>query len=83
MNDTGEPMGNAEDHDLLLRLDTKMDQVLKAIAEIPEVSRRVGVLESKQQTDRAEIERLRGQNTAWSVLNTIGVFVAGILGYFK
>lgn len=76
-------MGNAEDHDLLIRLDAKMDEVLLKIACIPDVTKRQGILEEKQETDRKEIDRLRSTNNIWSFINTVGVVIAGVLGFTR
>lgn len=77
-------MGTESDHDLLIRLDSKLDSVIEKMGEIPSLTGRVNKLEQTVQIIpdmKKDIEKLEEKSNTWSILNSIGVFAAGLFGF--
>jgi len=78
----------AKDHDLLVKLNSKVDFIIETLKQIPQLEERVRTVEKTDEkreeqisTIKNEIEKLRNTNTTWSIINTIGIFIAGALGF--
>ena len=76
----------ADDHDLLIEVNTNVKNILKILETIPALESRVSCIEGddkardeKISTMKNEVDKLRTNNNAWSFGNTLGVIVAGIL----
>jgi hypothetical protein len=72
------------DHELLIRLDGKVDAILEKLKDLPILENRVRDLE----IDCTEIDRLgkrvdglEKKSDTWNVLNSIAVGIAAVLGY--
>ena len=79
-------MGTESDHDLLIRLDSKLDSVIEKMGEIPSLTCRVNKLENTVQLIpdmKDDIKKLEEKSNTWSIINSIGVFVAGLFGFLK
>ncbi len=76
-----------KDKELLVRLDTKVDNILKRLDTLDSLEKRVGKLEAencvedeKINTLGKEVEKLRNQQTFWSTLNSIGIAIGTLFG---
>jgi len=83
-------VGDPNDHDLLIILNSKMDHVLRVLEEFPAHGSRLGALETANavkstqiDTICEEVEKLRSTNTVWSVINSVGVGLSGLIGFIK
>ena len=75
-----------KDKEILIRLDGKVDNVLKILEGLPKIEERVRYLE--QDTSclpdmKKDIEKLDNKSNTWSILNSLGVFIAGIFAILK
>lgn len=80
-------MGTQEDHDLLLRLEGKIDMALESLQQLSELNKRVNALEAGSATRneqigtlKSEIEKLRNTNTVWTAMNSIAIVIGTALG---
>lgn len=78
---------NQSDHDLLITLNQKIDNITKCLEAIPLIENRVRNLEVKQgiqgenlEIHKTEIDKLRNTNTIWSTFNSIFVLIGSFLG---
>jgi hypothetical protein len=80
-------MGDYVDNDkeLLIRLEGKVDAILDRMKDIPKLEERVRSLEQQAvhiDGIRQDIEALESKSNTWSILNSIGIFAAGLLGFW-
>ena len=75
-----------EDKELLIRLEEKVDAILEKIQEIPKLEERVRCVEKDirgMDGMKDDIKELKETSKTWSILNSLGVFVAGLLGFLR
>lgn len=73
------------DKELLIRLEGKVDAILENMKEIPELEKRVRAVETQTVSIpemKQDIKALEAKSDTWSVINSVGVFIAGVLGIF-
>jgi hypothetical protein len=75
------------DHDILVKILTKVDRIEETLKQLPILEERVrdleksdGIKDEQISTVKDEIGKLRNQNVGFSLLNTILIFIAGYLG---
>ena len=84
-------MAENNDHDLLIALNTKIDNILERLSSVDGLEKRVRDLEiargketESMETQRSEIEKLRTVNSIWSATNTIGgIILAAFIGWIN
>lgn len=71
------------DKELLIRLEEKVDTILERIQEIPKLENRLRDVEKCAGSIpemKEDIKNLENKSNTWSVLNSLGVGIAAILG---
>ena len=61
-----------------------MDAVIEKMGEIPSLTGRVNKLEQTVQIIpdmKDDIKKLEEKSNTWSIINSIGVFIAGLFGF--
>lgn len=79
------------DHDLLISLNAKVDNILDRLSSIDAIEKRVRDIEvfnstvtEQMKTQKDEINKLRTVNSAWSTLNTVGgLILAALMGWIS
>lgn len=74
------------DHELLIRLEVKLDNALGKLDLLPQIEERVRNLEIDTSTlsdMKKDIEKLEDKSNAWSVLNSLGVLITGLIAFLK
>jgi hypothetical protein len=78
-------MGNENsDKELLIRLEEKVDTILDKISIIPALEERIRYTEKEVYgipDIKKDIEKLEEKSNTWSIINSIGVFIAGLFGF--
>lgn len=76
-----------EDREAIVRLETKLDQVIENLKVLSKHDDRISNLEKNDcvkdeqiKTSKSEIEKLRNTNSAWNFGNTIAIIIGTILG---
>jgi len=76
-------MGTQEnDHDLLIRLDTNVNNIIEILKQYAPLEERVRKLENATTeipTLKDEVNKLRGKSDTWNIFNSIGVAIAGLI----
>lgn len=82
-----EQLDNLKDKELLIRLDGKVDNIIKILEGIPKLEDKVNRVDAQNWVEdeqiatlKGEVEKLRSQQTFWSTLNSIGIAIGTILG---
>lgn len=70
------------DKELLIRLEDKVDMILERLQELPKMEERVRGLEKDTHAMKGDITELKATSKTWSILNSVGVFLASIIGVF-
>lgn len=76
-------MADDKDKELLIRLETKVDAILESLKQIPKIEERVRCVENKVVSIddmKKDIEKLENKSNTWSILNSVGVFLAALIG---
>jgi len=78
------------DHEVLIRLEGKVDTIIDKLREIPELDKRVRCLEWDNSSNKTDVSTIKGdisslekKSDSWSIINSIGVFVAGLFGIWN
>jgi len=74
------------DKELLIRLEGKVDAILEKLKDLPPLEERVRWVEQKVTSldeMKEDIKNLEKKSDTWSVLNSMGVFIAGLFGFLK
>jgi hypothetical protein len=70
------------DHELLIRLEGKVDTLIEKLKDVPVIEKRVRDLEincSRISIMETDIKNLETKSNTWSILNSVGVAIAAIL----
>jgi archaellum component FlaC len=83
MAGTSQPSTRAQDHDLLIQIDSKLDHVVERLNKINGTIGRhdqcITDLKTGQAAQDVEIKRLDERTRNWSVINSVGAVVAAVL----
>ena len=82
-----------QDRELLIRLEGKVDNILEKLKDIPVLEKRVRELEidckeldvqkSRLENLEEDVDNLNRKSENWSIINSIGVAIAGLIAFFK
>lgn len=79
-----------KDHELLIRLEGKVDTILDTLKQLPVIENRVRDLELSGKTRQEQVnnlchdvESLEEKNVIWSLGNSIAIIIGTILGIAK
>lgn len=76
-----------EDHDLLITLHQKVDNILKIVEDSDKRLRSVEIDKSALTTEikniKEEVDRLKTKSDLWSTINSVGIALGTLLGMLK
>ena len=72
-----------DDRETLIRLEEKVDTILERLKDVTKIEERVRALENVAHgipEMKGDIKALESKSNTWSIINSVGVFVAGLFG---
>lgn len=73
-----------DDKEALIRLEEKVDTILDRLKDLTRIEERVRILETVTHgipDMKDDIKALESKSNTWSLINSVGVALAGLLGF--